>query len=152
MFASEGTVSRAQGAAVQRPVVGARLLEPAGFGEQGGGQVGRSGWGRGRKCNQRGLRTLRHVVRTRPPLCSDELLTALQRPLQPLPQPRCRNERSRISSSRRHRISPRCQSGKRLETRRMGVPSVRSPGGVCTYLSAGRGEELGSEKVRGRGL
>lgn len=80
MFASEGTVSRAEGAAVQRPVVGARLLEPPGFGEQGGGQVGRSGWGRGRKCNQRGLRTLRHVVRTRPPLCSDELLTTLQRP------------------------------------------------------------------------
>lgn len=49
-------------------------------------------------------------------------LTALQIPLQPLPQPRCRNERSRISSSSCS-SSPHCQSGMRLETRRMGAPS-----------------------------
>ncbi|XP_070217365.1 proline-rich protein 3 isoform X4 [Bos mutus] len=50
-------------------------------------------------------------------------LTALQIPLQPLPQPRCRNERSRISSSSCS-SSPHCQSGMRLETRRMGAPST----------------------------
>ncbi|XP_073894697.1 proline-rich protein 3 isoform X4 [Macaca fascicularis] len=50
-------------------------------------------------------------------------LTTLQIPLQPLPQPRCRNERSRISTSHRHSSNPHCPSGKRLEMRRMGVPS-----------------------------
>lgn len=85
------------------------------------------------------------------PVCP--FLTALQIPLQPLPQPRCRNERNRISSScRSSSNSPHCQSGKRLETRRTGVPSVRSPEGVCTCLSAGGDERPGAERVRGRGL
>ena len=70
-------------------------------------------------------------------------LTALQIPLQPLPQPRCRNERSRISRSSCS-SSPHCQSGMNLETRRMGAPLVRSPGGVRTCLSACRGEGLGA--------
>lgn len=58
-------------------------------------------------------------------------LTALQSLLQPLPQPRCRNERSRISSSssnsrrRRHNNSPHCGTGTSPETRRMRVPLVK---------------------------
>ena len=77
-------------------------------------------------------------------------LTALQIPLQPLPQPRCRNERSRISSSSCS-SNPHCQSGMRLETRRMGAPSVRSPGGVRTCLSACRGEGLELKRCGGEG-
>lgn len=76
-------------------------------------------------------------------------LTALQilLQLQPLPQPLCRNERSRTSSSRRRSIS-HCPSGTSLETRRMSAPWVR--GRACTCLSAGQG--LGENEVRGRRL
>lgn len=90
MFTSEGTVSRTEGAAVQKPAVGACLLEPAGFEEQGRGlqgqgRVGRSGGGEGENAiGGRCLRTLRHVVRTQAPLCRDDHLAYR---LPPLPGP-----------------------------------------------------------------
>lgn len=74
-----------------------------------------------------------------PPHCPQILL-------QPLPQPLCRNERSRTSRSRRS-IS-HCPSGTSLETRRTSAPWVR--GRACTRLSAGQG--LGENEVRGRRL
>lgn len=73
-------------------------------------------------------------------------LTALQILLQPLPQPRCLNERSRISSSS-HRSIPHCPTGKIPETKRTRVPLVR--GRACTRLAAGRG--LGEDCSEGEG-
>lgn len=69
-------------------------------------------------------------------------LTALQILLQPLPQPLCRNERSR-TSRRRCRSSSNishCLSGTSLEMRRMSAPWVR--GRACTRLSAGQGARI----------
>lgn len=72
---------------------------------------------------------------SRVPACP--FLTALQSALQPLPQLRCRNERSRVSSSRRHSIL-HCPIAKRLEMKRR-APSVE----VQTSLnySPRKGEE-----------
>lgn len=67
-------------------------------------------------------------------------LTALQILLQPLPQPLCRNERSRTSSSRRRSIS-HCPSGTSLETRRMNAPWVKVQPSVNYSPEGRRGEK-----------
>lgn len=67
-------------------------------------------------------------------------LTALQILLQPLPQPRCLNERSRISSSSRRSI-PHCPTGTSLETKRTRVALVKVQPSVNYSPEGRRGEK-----------